>query len=461
MAGRVVVLTEDDASFEQLAPMMVKWQLVNTTYHCAADLYEALQQPDFDAALFMVAPPFSDMGIEFCQRVLAERPGAHVILVLEHERFDTAVAALRVGAFDVLVQPARPEEFEDALRRATRMRTLTEKVERLRRALAESTGFEELIGVSQPMQNLYELLARAAETNASVLITGESGTGKELVARALHTRSVRSEGPFVAVNCSAIPDTLFESELFGHVRGAFTDAKVSRAGLFSQANGGTVFLDEIGDMPVAVQPKLLRALQERKVRPVGGDTEVAIDVRVIAATNRNLEIAVAERTFREDLFYRINVIHIDIPPLRERASDVLLLAQHFIEHYALHTGKSVRGMSAAAADKLTAYSWPGNIRELQNCIERAVSLTRHYELETEDLPAKIERYQPSHVLVVAHAPADLVTMDEIERRYISRVLQSVDGNKREAARILGFDRKTLYRKLERYGIDGQRTNSPG
>jgi two-component system response regulator HydG len=323
----------------------------------------------------------------------------------------------------------------------------------MRTALSEGAGFEELVGVSQPMHKLYDLLERAASTTSSVVITGESGTGKELIARALHQRSVRAAGPFVALNCSAIPESLVESELFGHAKGAYTDAKVARVGLFVQANGGTIFLDEVGDLPLSMQPKLLRALQERCVRPVGGSQEVPFDARIISATNDNLELAAAEKRFREDLFYRLNVIHLHIPPLRDRASDVLLIAQHYLEHYAIHLEKPVEGLSAAVSDRLLAYPWPGNVRELQNCIERAVALTRNEQLQVQDLPEKIRAYKRSHVLVVGDHPSDLVTMNEVESRYILRVMQAVGGNKREAARILGFDRKTLYRKLDRYHLE--------
>jgi two-component system response regulator HydG len=287
-----------------------------------------------------------------------------------------------------------------------------------------------------------------------VLVTGESGTGKELVARALHRRSCRRAEPFVAVNCAAMPDALLESELFGHARGAFTDARAVRAGLFARAHGGTLFLDEIGDLPVALQPKLLRALQERVIRPVGADNEQAVDVRVVAATNRDLETAVEERRFREDLYYRINVVHIDLPPLRSRGGDVLLLAQHFVQHFAAVRGREIQGLSAPAAEKLSAYSWPGNVRELQNCIERAVALARYDQIMVDDLSEKIRNYRRSHVLVASDDPDELASMEEVERSYVLRVLEAVGGNKSKAAQVLGFDRATLYRKLERYGTRG-------
>jgi two-component system response regulator HydG len=252
-----------------------------------------------------------------------------------------------------------------------------------------------------------------------------------------------------------VPEPLLESELFGHVRGAFTDAKEPHAGLFQRAHGGTLFLDEIGDMPIAVQPKLLRVLQERTVRPVGGAQEVPVDVRIVAATNRDLEDAIEQRRFREDLYFRINVVQLPLPPLRSRGGDVLLLAQHFLARYATRAAKSVVGLSPQAAERLIAYAWPGNVRELQNCMERAIALTRYDHLAVGDLPEKIRDYRPSHVLVASDDPSDLVPMEEVERRYIQRVMEVVQGNKTAAAHILGYDRKRLYRKLEKLGSGGK------
>jgi two-component system response regulator HydG len=297
------------------------------------------------------------------------------------------------------------------------------------------------------------MVARVAPTMSTVLVVGESGTGKELVARAIHTHSPRATGPFVAVNCTALTESLLESELFGHAKGAFTDARTSRAGLFLQASGGTLFLDEIGEMPLSVQPKLLRALQERSIRPVGGDHEVPIDVRIIAATNQDLEARVEDGGFREDLFYRINVVRIELPPLRARGHDILQLAQQAVTRFAHARKKEVTGIAAPAAQRLLSYDWPGNVRELQNALESAVALTRFSEITVEDLPEKIREYKSSHVIVAGDDPGALPTLDEVERRYILRVMHDVHGNKALASRILGLDRKTLYRKLERYGDD--------
>jgi two-component system response regulator HydG len=307
------------------------------------------------------------------------------------------------------------------------------------------------------MREVYDLIEGVASSDATVLVTGESGTGKELVARAIHGRSRRSRGPMVAINCAAMPENLLESELFGHARGAFTDARTAELGLFQRANHGTVFLDEIGDMPLGLQPKLLRVLQERVVRPVGGREEIPIDVRVIAATNRDLESAVEEGRFREDLYYRINVVLVPLPPLRSRGGDILPLAQHFLLHFAARADKKVSGIAPAAAEKLVTYPWPGNVRELQNCMERAVALTRFEQVRVDDLPEKVRAYRRSHVLVTSDDPSELVPLEEVERRYLARVMEAVNGNKTAAARILGIERKRLYRMLERLEVRQSKT----
>ncbi len=321
------------------------------------------------------------------------------------------------------------------------------------------TRFDELTGQSPPMKAVFELIERIADSDVTVLVSGESGTGKEVVARALHKRGRRKAGPFVAINGAAMPEALLESELFGHTRGAFTDAKTSQSGLFVQANHGTILLDEIGDMPLGLQPKLLRVLQERRVRPVGGHAEIPIDVCVIAATHRDLDSAIEGGSFREDLFYRINVVNIALPPLRARVGDILPLAQRFATEFARRAQKSVTGIAPAAAERLLTYTWPGNVRELQNCMERAVALARFEQIAVDDLPEKVRDYRRSHVLITADDPPELVPMEEVERRYVLRVMDAVGNNKTAAARILGFDRKRLYRWIERLGIDKDKSPS--
>jgi two-component system response regulator HydG len=392
-------------------------------------------------------------GIELCRRVAANRADIPVIVLTAFGSLDTAVAAIRAGAYDFISKPVEMDVLALAIQRAANHRRLREQVKALQREANRTPRFDDLVGDSPAMRAVYDLVDRVADSEASVLITGESGTGKEVVARALHDRSRRADQRFVAINCAAVPEALLESELFGHVRGAFTDAKTSHEGLFAQARGGTIFLDEIGDMPLALQPKLLRVLQERVVRPVGASTETPVDVRVIAATNRDLESAIEEARFREDLYFRVNVIRIPLPPLRARQGDILLIAQHFLAQFAARAGKKITGLAAATAQKLVEYNWPGNVRELQNCMEHAVALARFEEIGVDDLPERIRAYQRSHVLVVSDDPAELVPMEEMERRYVARVLEATAGNKTAAARVLGIDRKRLYRMIERFGLD--------
>ncbi len=391
-------------------------------------------------------------GVELCDRIVRNRPDIPVIVVTGFGSLETAIATLRAGAFDFLTKPFDMEELSIAVERAIQHKELRAEVKRLREAVSPDRGRGEMLGTSAAMRTVHELVDRVAHTEATVLITGETGTGKELVARAIHDRSLRASGPLVTLNCSAVPEPLLESELFGHVRGAFTDARSERKGLFAEAHRGTLFLDEIGEMPLAMQAKLLRAIDSRVIRPVGGNSEVSVDVRVVAATHRDLLTAVEDGLFREDLYYRVNVVRVELPPLRVRGNDILVIAQAMLQRFATQCNKPVTRLSPAVAERLLAYSWPGNIRELRNCVERAVALARFEELVVEDLPEQIRQYKSSHVLVAADDPEQLVPLVEVEKRYIQRVMEAVDGNKRQAARILGLDRTTLYRKLERYGL---------
>jgi two-component system response regulator HydG len=386
-------------------------------------------------------------GIDLCATLRDRHPDLLPIVVTGHSDFATAIAAIRAGAYDFVAKPFSIDAVGAAVSRALEYLALKREVRRLQAAEGHRTvgGID---GDSPRIRLMTELIRRVADSDASVLITGESGTGKELVARAIHSLSPRREQPFVAVNCGAMPASLLESELFGHVRGAFTDAKQDRNGLFVRAGGGTLLLDEIGEMPTEMQVKLLRVLQQRTVRPVGGDEEVAFEARVITSTNRDLETEVGEKRFRDDLYYRINVVQIEVPPLRDRASDILSLAQHFIDQIGRRSRKPVRGMSAAAARLLLDYDWPGNVRELENCLERAIALCRLDEITTDDLPVKVTEYESLNVVIASDSPADLVTIDEMERRYVRQVLKAVGGNKTHAARVLGIDRRSVYRRLE-------------
>ncbi len=389
-------------------------------------------------------------GVELCRRVVEQKPDLPVVVLTGFGSVESAVATMRAGAFDFLTKPFSPAQLELVVGRALEHRRLRLEVRRLAREARGRVPDAAILGESRAMREVLDFVDRVADTEATVLVTGESGTGKELVARAVHARSRRAGGPLVAINCAALPEALLESELFGHVKGAFTDAKATKRGLFLEAQGGTLFLDEIGEMPLGMQAKLLRALEERKVRPLGAPSEVPFDARLVAATNRDLETLVAEKTFREDLYYRIHVVHVALPPLRARGDDVLALATHFVQRFAERHAKTIDGLEPALLRRLLAYPWPGNVRELQNCIERAVALARGSELSVDDLPPRVRDHKASDVLVASSDPTELVTLEEVERRYIRRVMEAVGGSKSEAARVLGLDRSTLYRKLERH-----------
>jgi two-component system, NtrC family, response regulator HydG len=386
-------------------------------------------------------------GTSLCERILGARPDTPVVIVTGQSSVESATLAMRAGAIDFLVKPVDLKLLERAVARAVRHRHI--RVHGKRHREAASTRSANVVGESPAMKRVDELVGRVAGSDISVLIRGETGTGKELVARSIHAGGARKDGPFVAINCAAVPAPLLESELFGHARGAFTDAKVQRTGLFLQANGGTLLLDEIGELPLEVQPKLLRALQERTVRPVGGDAEHPFDARILAATNRDLEHEVSERRFREDLYYRLNVVQIDIPPLRERRQDVLALAHHLLRKLAERTGSAPLTISVPAAERLVGYAWPGNVRELENCVERAVALARYNQITVEDLPERMRTYHAEGPRRVEQ-PSEVATFSVVAHRHVLHVLSLVDGNKTLAAAKLGVDRRTLYRMLAKY-----------
>jgi two-component system response regulator HydG len=416
----------------------VKWRL------SAEGALELLDQDDY--AVLLVDIHMDGMsGLELCRAALAKRPDLVVIVMTGFGTLDHAVGAMRAGAYDFVTKPVSMDALTMIVERAVQHRRMRDELRRLRRRV-ETHELPNVVGESDGMRRMADLVARVAQTDANVLITGESGTGKELVARALHERSNRT-GPFLAINCAALPENLLESELFGHARGAFTDARAPRSGLLVEADHGTLFLDEIGDMPLGMQAKILRALQERSVRPLGSTNEVPFDARIVTATNRDLDRDVQEKRFREDLYYRINVVRIDVPPLRSRGNDILVLAQHFMRRAAEKSGKSVSRIGHAVADRLMNYQWPGNVRELENCMEAAVAVARFDEVTPDDLPAKIREHRLTEVYALSTDPTDLPPMRVVEERYIQKVLEAVSGNKTLAAKVLGFDRRTLYRKL--------------
>jgi two-component system response regulator HydG len=414
----------------------------------AREAIDALRDEEFDLLLTDLNLGQAS-GLDVCRQLNAIHPGVPSIVVTAFGDVSAAVGALRAGAYDFISKPIEIEALMHSVDRAIAHRRLSEEVKRLTAEVKSARGTGDLVGQSRPMKAVHDLIQRVCNTDTSVIITGESGTGKELVARALHSESARAAGPFMAINCAAVPAQLLESELFGHVKGAFTDAKATRRGLFQDATGGTLFLDEVAEMPLEMQAKLLRVLQERVVRPVGSNSEQSFDTRVVSATNRDLESEVEEGRFREDLYYRLNVVQIHIPPLRARGNDILLLAQHFVEGVAERLNKPVKGISSDAAKKLLAYDWPGNVRQLENWMERAVALTSFDQLTVADLPDKVQHFKPRESDDEDLDAEHMLTMQEVENRHIERVLRATGGNKAQAARILGMDRRTLYRKLER------------
>jgi two-component system response regulator AtoC len=383
-------------------------------------------------------------GLAMLQELRGRHPGLPVIVMTAFGSMDSAVQAISSGAVDYISKPMDVDEL-----RATVRRVVSNGGEPRAELPAAGTQIQGMVGRHPAMVEVYKTVARVAPGRSTVLVMGESGTGKELVARAIHEHGPRRTRRFVAVDCGALTETLLESELFGHVRGAFTGAVADTAGLFAEANGGTIFLDEIGDVSPALQAKLLRVLQEHQVRPVGGSGWRTVDVRVIAATRRDLAAEVAAGRFREDLYYRLKVVTVELPPLRERAEDVPLLVDHLVRRAAEECGKRVIGVSEAALALLRAYRWPGNVRELAHVIERAVALTQNEILTAADLPPEVREPGPAAAGVI---PADRPTLNELKRRYIRCVLEEHGGNVSRAAAVLGVDRRSLYRMLQRYGI---------
>ncbi|MEZ6097836.1 MAG: sigma-54 dependent transcriptional regulator [Pirellulaceae bacterium] len=445
--GRVLIVDDEPKMCKLIETDLRLRGMQSQVCTSAAEAMEAFRQSDFDVVLTDVRMPGTS-GLQLCQQLSETRPDIPVIVMTAFGTLETAVSAMRNGAYDFITKPIEMDLLSITLRRALERRRLTEQIRLLESSHESRTAFGEVLGQSPAMLALYDQLQQVAASDAAVLITGESGTGKELVARAIRANSRRAKQPFVAVNCAALSETLLESELFGHVKGAFTDARSERRGLFLEANGGVLLLDEMGEMPISMQVKLLRALEERKVRPVGSDKEMPFDVRVLCATNRDLEAAVADGRFREDLYYRIHVIGIELPPLRSRGTDILRLAEHFVKRFAVSEDKPVAGLAEGVAEKLLSYSWPGNVRELRNVIERAVALTRYDKITVEDLPEKVRNFTGGTIFIGGLDPSELVSLEEIERRYINHVLEACSGNQTQAARILGLNRKTIYRKAK-------------
>jgi two-component system response regulator HydG len=385
-------------------------------------------------------------GIELLKHIRTNQPNTSVMMLTQYGTIETAVAATQLGAKDYVTKPFHLQELRTKIERLVQSAELDHENRILREQLRTRPGFGGLIGVSAKMQRVYKMIEKVSQHKHPVLILGESGTGKELVARSIHFLGIRQNKPFVPVDCSGLVATLIESELFGHVKGAFTGAQHARTGLLEAGNGGTVFLDEIGDLPLDLQSKLLRVLQEREIRPVGGIERVRIDLRIIAATNRDLESAARTGAFRQDLYFRLNVVQIKLPPLRERKSDIPLLVNSFLEKFG-DPERPIRTISEDAMRRLMAYDWPGNVRELENAVERAVALGSGPILHIGDLPSNLQQDSNEKTL----DSNELTTLDEVERRFIFRALRETNGDKLAAARLLGIGKTTLYRKLKQYG----------
>jgi len=441
----ILIVDDEDTTRELCRDIALEMGLEVHTASTTSEALETLEESPVDIVVTDLRVPQLG-GLELLKRIASSQPNTSVMVLTQYGTIETAVAATRLGARDYVTKPFHVEELRTKIERLIQSVELDHENRVLREQLRTRPGFGGLIGVSTKMQRVYKMVEKVSQHNYPVLILGESGTGKELVARSIHFLGVRQNKPFVPVDCSGLVPTLIESELFGHVKGAFTGAQHARAGLLESGNGGTVFLDEIGDLPVDLQSKLLRALQEREIRPVGATERVRIDLRIIAATNRDLESAIRAGAFRQDLYFRLNVVQIKLPPLRERKSDIPLLVSFFLEKFS-DSQRPIRTISEDAMRRLMVYDWPGNVRELENAVERAVALGSGPILHIADLPSNLQQSSNEKSL----ESNELTTIDEMIRRAILRALHETNGDKLAAARLLGIGKTTLYRKLKQYG----------
>jgi DNA-binding NtrC family response regulator len=450
----VLVVDDEQSEREALARLLTQWGYEVETASSGEEALRAVEGHNPAVVITDLVLPEMD-GLKLLQRLKEAGRAPIVLVVTGHATIETAVDAMRHGAFDYLTKPVEPAQLQVRLDRALEHESLSVRVNLLEHELKQKGSFGQMVGQAKGMQEVYRWVELAATSTAPVLIYGESGTGKELVARTIHDRSPRGGKPFVAINCAAIPETLIESELFGHERGAFTGATERRLGCFELADGGTLFLDEIAEMDASTQAKLLRVLQESSFRRVGGKAEIAVDVRVIAATNRVPTDAMASGQLREDLFYRLNVFAIALPPLRERSEDLLLLARVFIEEFNRQDNRKVEGLTKEAEDALMRFAWPGNVRELRNVLQRAVVLCGSGLLRREHFPdAMLKESTPA----ARSQAAGVAPIREMERELITRALEETNQDKRRAASLLGISLKTLYNKLAKYGIQSAKSS---
>ncbi len=450
--SEILVVDDDSAHRTMLKTLLSGWQYDIIEADDGSTAIEKVRERSFDLVLMDVRM-LKVSGLEALDEIKAFNPAIPVIIMTAYSSLETAVEAIKKGAYDYLTKPLDFDKLKLTIKRAMEHIRLKEENRILKESLGKHFDRQNIIGQSPAMIKLLETVAQVAGSEATVLVNGESGTGKELIAGAIHFNSLRKDGPFVKINCAAITETLLESELFGHEKGAFTGAYKRKDGRFVQAHKGSLFLDEVSEMTLAMQVKLLRVLQEKEITRVGGDGVVKVDVRVIGATNRNLINMIKEGSFREDLFYRLNVISLDIPPLRKRRDDIVLLAQHFLQHFAAKNQKQIKGFTPKAIDRLIRYDWPGNVRELMNAVERAVVLDRTEHIDDEDLAIiQTPLGQTTESTPVLDDINYDMTLEDMERTAVIKTLKASDGNKSEAARRLGITRKTLHKKLKKYGI---------
>jgi two-component system response regulator HydG len=450
----ILIVDDDPGHRTSLRTVIRSWGYHVATADDGLAAVEAVKESQVDLILMDVRMTTMS-GIEALAHIKGYNPAIPIIIMTAYSSVESAVEALKGGAYDYLIKPFDFDVLKISIERACEHAGLKVENADLKARLQDDFDRPDIIGKSPPMKTLIDMLAMVAPSEATVLITGESGTGKELIARSLHVNSPRKDHPLVTVNCAALTESLLESELFGHEKGAFTGADRRREGRFKQAHGGTIFLDEVGETSSRMQAKLLRVLQEKEIQRVGSEEVLQVDVRVVAATNRDLEADVKAGHFREDLFYRLNVMHLAVPPLRDRWEDIPLLAQHFLEKYARRNRKTVKGFAPLAMDMLLKYDWPGNVRELENAVERAVILLSGDHITEQHLPLRIVRQHPGHAAVpdrVLPATDGTRTLEDMEKEAIVATLAATEGNKSETARRLGISRKTLHNKLKGYGL---------
>jgi len=447
----ILVVDDDNAHRTMLRTLVGGWGYDIVEADDGSTAIEKVQERPFDLILMDVRM-LKVSGLEALERIKAFNPAIPVTIMTAYSSVETAIEALKKGAYDYLTKPLDFDKLRLTIERAMEHTRLKEENRLLKENLGKHFDMQNIIGRSPAMISLLETVAHVAPSEATVMITGESGTGKELIAGVIHHNSPRKDGPFVKINCAAITETLLESELFGHEKGAFTGADRRKEGRFYQANQGSIFLDEVSEMPLTMQVKLLRVLQERELTRVGGEKVIAVDVRVIAATNKDLVDLKNRGLFREDLYYRLNVVNLEIPPLTKRRDDIPLLAQHFLEIFVDKNKKKIKGFTPKAMDQLIRYDWPGNVRELMNAVERAVVLARTDYLDDHDFSILQPLLQQSAMAPSDFDNIDNIPLEEVEKAAILRMLESVAGNKSEAARRLGITRKTLHKKLKQYGV---------